>query len=379
MKIVSVIIFLLIFSFSQKGFSQGAPPWERPLRICYSNNGINFTPPVVFQDSSGVPSVTLDSTGRLVAAFQWFPAPMNGPHWDSVAVKFSIDSGLTWTGPQSIVVQNLPLNFQRPFDPTLVTLPTGQIRIYFSSGPPGPNSISTHSAIGTDGIHYLFEPGARFTQSGRNVIDPAVTLLRDTFHFTSPKGAPQDGAFHASSTDGLNFTQLADIVSDSSHQWTGNLMIDSLAMKFYGTGARGTTIWLRSTSNGNVWSPYVATNIAGGDPAVVKIRRRPFVMIFTGEPVLTAVSEIKIRNNFDVYPNPTSELLNVVFHQLSLNVQLKIFDLTGREMGWKKSKMDSGTWGQKISLDLSEFSDGLYFLLVQNDGITSIQKIVVAR
>ena len=205
MKSLSTLLLFILFTCS--AYAQGSYAWERPLIICTSHDGINFSGCLLFQDSSGVPSMAMDSSGRLLAAFQWFPSPLHGPHWDSVAVKISSDSGLTWTTPQPIVVQNLPANFQRPFDPTLVALPGGQIRIYFSSGPPGVNTVSTYSAIGNDGVHYTFESGIRFTQAGRNCIDPSVILFQGMYHYTSPKGAPQDGAFHATSGDGLTFSQ----------------------------------------------------------------------------------------------------------------------------------------------------------------------------
>ncbi|TAH40756.1 MAG: T9SS type A sorting domain-containing protein [Bacteroidetes bacterium] len=326
MKITTSI--LLLFLLSTSTFSQSTGPWQRPLIQCISQDGINFTGCTLFQDSSGVPSMTMDSSGRLFSAFQWFPDPFQGPHWDSVAVKISLDSGQTWSLPQPIVLHNFPSNFQRPFDPTLVALPGGDIRIYFSSGPPGMNTIGTYSAIGTDGVHYTFEQGVRFSQVGRNCIDPAVTIFRDTFHYTSPKGAPQDGAFHAVSTDGLNFSQVADISSDAQHNWTGNMMVDSLALKFYGSG--GQYMWFSATGNGNVWSPYQHLNLSGGDPAIIKIPGRNHILIYTGPPVISGLSEVKQADNIIVYPNPVLNTLHVSGISISGAIKFSILDINGR-------------------------------------------------
>jgi hypothetical protein len=367
MKKSLLLISLIIFS--KNCFSQ---PWENPLMICHSNNGVTFTPAVVFQDSSGVPSVCKDSTGKLLAAFQWFPAPMYGLHWDSVAVKTSLDNGQTWSFPQPIVVQNLPANFQRPFDPTIVALPAGQIRIYFSSGPPGINTISTYSAIGTDGVNYTFEPGARFTQAGTNVIDPAVTIFKDTFQYTAPKGPPQAGAFHATSTDGLIFIQQPDIISDSAHNWTGNLMVDSLAMKFYGSGAMGTNLWMRSTADATVWDPYLSTNVSGGDPAVVKISAGNYLMIFTGAPYVTAVTDPENTNDIHVYPNPANDIL-VVDNRLSNLTEIKVLDISGKEIS--AQTITSG----KNTLDISTLKNGIYFLKIMSEPKLVMKKFVVAR
>ena len=304
-----------------------------------------------------MPTLAMDSTGRLLSAFQWFPDPLQGLHWDSVAVKISLDSGLTWSPPMPIIVSNLPSNFQRPFDPTLVALPGGEIRIYFSSGSPGMNTIGTYSAIGTDGVHYTFEPGVRFSQAGRNCIDPAVTIFRDTFHYTSPKGAPQDGAFHAISTDGLNFTQLSDINSDAQHNWTGNMIVDSLALKFFGTG--GQYMWFSATGNGNIWSPYQNLNLNGGDPAAIKIPGRNYLLIYTGTTTTTEVNEFRNEDRLTVYPNPAKNKLYVKGIQFSGKIKYNILDVSGRliQSGFMSDDL--------IEIPIATISGGIYILRIE--------------
>ena len=73
--------------------SQAQSPAEFDLIICNSTDGINWTNNTLFQDSSGVPSVTQHSTGVLYTAFQWFPAPATGTNtsWDKIAIKKSTD------------------------------------------------------------------------------------------------------------------------------------------------------------------------------------------------------------------------------------------------------------------------------------------------
>src|SRR5689334_231661 len=102
-------------------YSQGYP-WERPLKMAWSTDGVTFDPPVIFQDSSGVPSVVKWKGDTLVSAFQWFRTPIGSLTWDRVAVKFSYDNGFNWTQPVPIVVNNIPPNYQRPFDPTLLVI-----------------------------------------------------------------------------------------------------------------------------------------------------------------------------------------------------------------------------------------------------------------
>ena len=48
-----------------------AGPWENPLMIARSTDGVHFTGATVFQDSGGVPSAIQWRGDTLVCVFQW--------------------------------------------------------------------------------------------------------------------------------------------------------------------------------------------------------------------------------------------------------------------------------------------------------------------
>lgn len=258
-------------------------PWERPLKIAWSTNGVNFEPPQIFQDSSGVPSVIRWKGDTLICAFQWFREPMNSPSWDRVAVKLSYDNGITWTQPTPIVVNGLPTRFQRPFDPTLVSFNNDSLRMYFSSSNGFPkmgldSSVNTYSATSVDGINYIFEPGIRVDDPNNRVIDPAVIFYDDLWHFTAPIGSPQQGAYHFVSSNGLQFDSVPNIRSDNAHNWTGNLMInDSNELRFYGSSP--SFIWYNSSLNAHTWNGFVNTNVQGGDPSVLEVAEHNYLSL----------------------------------------------------------------------------------------------------
>lgn len=268
-------------------------PWNSPLLMAWSQDGRVFSTPTTFQDSSGVPSVIRWKGDTLVAAFQWFREPRTAPTWDRVAVKFSYDAGLTWTEPEPIVIDAFPTNYQRPFDPTLAVV-DGRIRIYFSSsdGMPvgGLNEIvNTYSAISDDGIQYTFEPGARFDHAVRPVIDPAVIYFRNEWHYAAPAGAPQDGAFHAASVDGLEFEPRAPYPSDQQHNWTGNYCLaNDTTVRFYGSGPR---LWYAESNDAQSWRPYVDIGMVGGDPSALKIDEQRWLIVYVGPRYITTVDE----------------------------------------------------------------------------------------
>ncbi len=303
------------FLASQLCGAQGFP-WERPLKMTWSGDGITFNVPTIFQDSAGVPSVVRWRGDTLIAAFQWFRQPDPSPTWDRVAVKFSYDNGQNWTVPAPIVVNGLPPNYQRPFDPTLVQLGGDSLRIYFSSSAGIPplldSTVNTYSAVSTDGINYQYEPGARVDVADNRVIDPAVIEFGPGWHYLSPAGAPQDGAYHYVTPDGLDFFPVSMIPSDVLHNWTGNYMVNGFTeLRFYGTGPNG--IWYNASPNGGVWTGYVNTNILGGDPSVVKVATNSFLMVYVGQPYNVGIGvRPPATSGVSIVPMPVQDVLRVV-------------------------------------------------------------------
>ncbi len=291
--------------------------------------------------------------------------------WDRVAVKFSYNAGSTWTTPVPIVVNGLPVNYQRPFDPTLARLNNDSLRIYFSSSdgipPMGLDStINTYSAISSDGINYAFEPGARFDHPTNKVIDPAVLFFNGLWHYTCPIGPPQAGAFHATSTDGLSFVQQPDLPSDSAHNWTGNLLYDNNAlMKFYGSGP---SIWHNSTSDGFNYNGYIATNLTGGDPTTVKIAPNNYFIIFVGPPYITNINENVERENDAVFPNPVSESLSLP-ENFGSEIEFTIYDASGKLVKKGKQIMPK-------SIEVHDLAPGWYLLNVFVNGDFSNYRFV---
>ena len=162
--------------------------------------------------------------GRLVAAHQHFPAD-NDADFDKVAVHFSSDEGRAWTPPQVIRVDGLPEGMRFPFDPTLVTLPDGRVRLYFTSLKGRrleEDRPAIYSAVSSNSINFVFEPGVRFGVEGRPVIDCAVAWHDGVFHLFAPDNGAgvnpgaarrepgerlrESTGYHATSKDGLNFT-----------------------------------------------------------------------------------------------------------------------------------------------------------------------------
>jgi hypothetical protein len=256
-------------------------PWNRDLLIAASASAEGWTGFTTFVERAGVPSAARLPSGRLVATFQWFP--LDDPvAFDRVAASFSDDGGRTWSPPRALVFTGIPQGYQRPFDPTVTVTAAGRIRLYFTSSPPATGTgfaTGFYSAISDDGLTYAFEPGLRF-HPGRSTVDCAAVLWNGMWHLLSPVGAPQEGAYHAVSDDGLSFTRASDLPSDGQMNWTGNLVAHGSTLRFYGTSGRG--VWYATSPDGFAWSAPAFAGVQGGDPAVVPAEAGRWLIIVTG-------------------------------------------------------------------------------------------------
>jgi hypothetical protein len=350
-------VFLFLFGFLQ-GISQSYP-WQRPLNIAWSNNGTTFGTPAVFQDSSGVPCVIRWKGDTLICAFQWFRVPQGSPSWDRVAVKFSYNNGLSWTSPVPIVVNGLPPNYQRPFDPALTVFGQDSLRIYFSSSNGMPlmgldSTVNTYSARSADGINYTFEPAQRVDQAFNPVIDPSVIHFNNGWHYLAPVGSPQQGAYHYVSPNGINFSQVPVIPSDNLHNWTGNFMINTgNELRFYGGGPG--SIWYNSSPNGGMWNGYVPTNIQGGDPSVLKVANGNYLMIYVGAQYAVGLQE-QVQDKPVLYPNPAAETISIIQEQVYEAYTYEIHSVEGR-------LITAGTI-RTHQINVETLSPGMYFLVL---------------
>lgn len=281
-------------------------PWDNDVWV-YRVNAAGKAEPVITFERAGVPTMARLQDGRLIAAYQHFPKD-DQRNFDRVAVRFSADDGKTWNAPQPIVVEGMSDSLARPFDPTLVPLPDGRVRLYFTSNdrsnprfamsPP-----AIYSAVSKDGIHYQFEDGVRFAIAGRITIDCAAALHEGVFHLFVPDNGTaremeekqqrhepprQERGYHAVSRDGLTFERVDDVAIEGNTHWLGNVQSVDGRLVFIGTGnVRGTGgggIWMAESADGASWKAADSPVLRGADPAAVKTRDGGWIVAVTGEP-----------------------------------------------------------------------------------------------
>jgi hypothetical protein len=304
----------------------GTPgPWDNDVQV-YRTDKDGRVDLLASFPRAGVPTIARLADGRLIAAHQYFPEN-DATAFDKVAVHFSGDEGQTWTNAAVIRLTGLPDGMRFPFDPTLVPLPDGRVRLYFTSTRaqgPGEDRPAIYSAISPNGLDFTVEPGRRFGIDGRPVIDSAVVLHRGTFHLFAPDngtslpgpGSPPPAAenfgigYHATSTDGLTFRRDDDVKIEGRRRWLGGAVSDGASMTFFGTGDANTTgrlqmpigaqapagaprptpqasrggIWTATSRDGQSWRLGSAPPIPGADPGAVATRDGGWIVVVTGPP-----------------------------------------------------------------------------------------------
>jgi hypothetical protein len=78
------------------------------------------------------------------------------------------------------------------------------------------------------------------------------------------------------------------------------------------------------------------------------------------------------NNSFEVYPNPASDLINVSFNE-AFNGSVSILSVTGSEV------ITSSVNGVQIAISTEGLSSGVYYVKVNNDNTTQIEKIIVKK
>lgn len=256
-------------------------PWNRDLVLYRSGDGgKTWSEGGVIVERAGVPNVIRDPGGRMVAVFQWFPFE-NQAAFDRVAVAFSDNDGQDWSRPAPISVENLPAPLMRPFDPTIVSLPGGGYRLYFTSNERGSQSKpAIYSAVSDDAIHFVFE-GVRFAPDA-GTVDATVVSFQGMWHLFSHNMMANTGTgFHATSPDGLMFTQLPDVDAGPGHQWIGNALVVGGILRYFGSGREG--VWIADSTDGSLWT-ITGAGPKTGDPAAIVSSDGELLIIAVGGP-----------------------------------------------------------------------------------------------
>jgi hypothetical protein len=94
-----------------------------------------------------------------------------------------------------------------------------------------------------------------------------------------------------------------------------------------------------------------------------------------GKYSIVNITKGKIKNKdetISIYPNPSKGIFNISLEGIIGNIQIKVFDLRGKE--YSNFKLNGSVSRQ---LDLSELSAGVYFISFRGENFSQVKKIVI--
>lgn len=148
-------------------------------------------------------------------------------------------------------------------------------------------------------------------------------------------------------SDKINWMLVSDtLTAQGGEQYItiGNFMKDSLS----------DTLFLGNSGGGNVTYYYI-DDVSVIDVATMSIKQ-----------------EIVSNNQLSVYPNPTSQTLNITITKTTESSNtIKLIDVTGQTVYNNVMK------GANEVIDISELAKGVYMLIVTDDNNTSYKKVIV--
>ena len=144
-------------------------------------------------------------------------------------------------------------------------------------------------------------------------------------------------------------------------------------------------IWIRENANSSIWKPD--TDFPKVRVDMLKIRKNDNTIVaashglglFWGKWVnnFVNIQEIGSNDGFEVSPNPSNGIFNInIKEPLVKNCQYTIVDIKGKII--LKGIINSNNT-KKLSLDMTDIKNGIYFIRIISNKKTIVKKIVLQR
>lgn len=94
----------------------------------------------------------------------------------------------------------------------------------------------------------------------------------------------------------------------------------------------------------------------------------------------TGLEKLSSAVNLVVYPNPSNGIVNIDFDLLyDENISVSVFDMTGKMVRNAINATEMAAGSNRISLDISDLNNGLYFVALSGNKGTQMVKVTLAR
>ena len=254
-------------------------------------------------------------------------------------------------------------------------------------------AIDNTNRIGPDPI---FGWGLLNAEDAANAIKNAKDGLAVIKELTLNNSGTYTYQFTASSSSALKaticWTDPAGTASTSPNNVLSPRLVNDLDLRLEDSGSTIFTPWKLDNTNvaaaalkgdntvDNIERIDISTPVAGNYTLTVSHKgtlvngSQTFSLIITGANLTLSNKEITF-NKVSIWPNPSNDIINIKIDRISGLSQIILFDIHGRSVFQENLNTESSNL--EYSLNTKQFSEGIYFLKITNNGISHNQKIII--
>lgn len=219
----------------------------------------------------------------------------------------------------------------------------------------GTSSGDIGSAISLDGVGNVYYTGTYVGSATFTGFTPSTLTGGNNIYVVKlTTGGSKSFAAQSTTTSTVSSTGITTLSNGISY----------ISGVFQGTATFGSSPSITAT----VSDAYVARLNAAGAFYIVANPSQ--------QRAETETPEQPQNHDVKIYPNPTSGLFQVEFAaEAGIPARMYLTDVSGRTLDVTFSTVS----GNRVEFDLSGFSKGLYFVVIENNGKRMVEKIVVNR
>ena len=302
---------------------------------------------------SAFPRVQLNAYAGDTIAIAWRDSAtvFTPSDWD-IQMVVSVDGGKNWSYPPTTI--NASLNLQS--DPDLVIDPQGRFHLFYHEAPINDLYWGVRVVYA-----YSDDLGQTWHSPGPDDFSPVSNNQR-SYLVEGSRFDIQNGVLWTFwKEEDLPGLQGGDMVAaystDRGVTWS---------LPEYVTDRNDTSIGYKSVAllpNGGVGVNYELPNYPSQGKHWVFYKERM--------PLVSSVESQPVENDILIYPNPSSAIINIRSNTATIN-EVKIVNITGQTM-WAQDVSDGRS---SLSIDIGNFSAGVYFAYIKSGNQVSVHKFI---
>lgn len=274
----------------------------------------------------------------------------------TIVIEYNINNGVkanyTWTGN---------LNF---LEKTTISLPTPVN--FWNSLTNGTNTFSAQ-ILSTNGVadQYVHNNAIGRNFSASEVLGSGLIL-----EFTTNLAGFQS-SYNVQDESGSVLVQRSGLGNNTTYRDTFNLTAGCYSINVFDTNDDGLSFFANSSGNGSIR----IKNLTG---STLKIFEPDFGDGFSYNftiPTTVGVDEIKLSESVSLYPNPANNVVTLETNGL-MNSNWNIYDGMGRTIS---SGLLNSQHHSKTKLNVENFANGIYYIHINKDGVTKVEKFIIQR